>query len=348
MRRRTIPRTIFVLAALALGGAATAFAFNLGGHYFSVLAVFSSGKAPIDDGRATEAFCSELPDMSKELDAITLRSDVFWSVQDRGWGSGGHCDSPVSRHMVQVQFYLHALTGRGASVPREAAKQMLRTLGERIAASSENPQELANLHCERGFAAHLLGDTFAHVQLKSDPKTAKKYADPIGVLYDTGLGHFRDGVNPDYMLWRSSPSFAESVQWTGWIKAVADYVDGRTSIRDAEELLKETATARASTGSADDIEKKFIDELQHNTGALWLVELPEAKHDWTWSQTQACDDQVKRYFDKRQPKPSDRPNCAIVWHDYLALAQQAFAAAHYTPDDSCAAPATALSDADHH
>ena len=349
MRRPPRIRAKALLWVLLCGAAATAFAFNLGGHYYSVLAILSSGNAEIDTGRATEAFCSELPDMSKELDAITLRTDVFWSTRDRAWGSGARCTTSVSRRMVQVQFYLHALTGQGASVSRAAAEKMLNDLGKRISAGGIR-QELANLRCERGFATHLLGDTFAHVQLRPDPQISAKYKDPIGVLYETGLGHFRDGVDPDYMLWRTSPEFAEDVQWTGWVKEVANRVDGRAAIQDAKQIIGATSAWRASKGKAAALEAGLIEELKRNIGKPWLSDLPDAKHDWMWSQTQSCATQIKKYFDPLQVAAEDRPDCTVVWHDYLVRAEAAFAASRpnttvvYGPDASCVQPLAGLLD----
>ena len=88
--------------------------------------------------------------------------------------------------MVASQFYLHALTGAPPESVRNAANQMISDLDTSIQAlekqKAANTQDIVNLWCARGFAIHLLGDTYAHATL-----------DKPSVLYDPGLGHLRDG-----------------------------------------------------------------------------------------------------------------------------------------------------------
>src|SRR5262249_15888612 len=150
-------------AAIVLALSATSGAYIEGGHHYTVSAVMSETRAnatPVSPEMLVQGFCAQLPDLAMELDAYTQRAIVLESGSDWQWGALGRCGSEVSRHMVATQFYLHGLTGGTKDRVRKAAADIVREI-DTLLGAAPSAQERINLWCARGFAAHLLGDSYA-------------------------------------------------------------------------------------------------------------------------------------------------------------------------------------------
>ena len=102
--KNTVSGLTHVLLLIWLGFAANANAYNEGGHYYTLLALFDSiATTPTEEHLREiklEAFCAELPDLARELDAISQRVRVLESTGDNLWGLLGRCQTNVSSHMV--------------------------------------------------------------------------------------------------------------------------------------------------------------------------------------------------------------------------------------------------------
>jgi hypothetical protein len=177
-------------------------AWDEGGHFYTVTAVQHDHRPPFDGSDRSlallAAFCTQLPDLSADLDAVTVRTKLIPSFATLTWGLFTQCWGADVRHMVTVQHYLHALTGGPADPVNEAAREILQDLHATLDPLHPDP----NTVCAIGFAAHLLGDTYAHRRI-DDPNS----------MYPTGLGHFRDKNRPDHPLYDD----ARTTLWKGYV-----------------------------------------------------------------------------------------------------------------------------------
>lgn len=192
-----------------------AHAYDVAGHYYTHVAILQEAYSspPVDPYRFVESFCAELPDLAQELDAISQRKRVFWSLET-GWITWRRCFTRACVHMLATEFYLHALTGKPTKDIRDAALAVIESLDKEIGhlqtletdprKAKPEPQHLVNLWCERGFAIHLLGDTYAHSKLRDRAN-----------LYYPGTGHFKDRHQPDLLLRRGE------AHWKEWVKQLA-------------------------------------------------------------------------------------------------------------------------------
>lgn len=322
-RARALP------TALLAGLLAPAAGFQTGGHYDTVRSVLGSAITAPDDRQRIEAFCAELPDLSSELDAITQRVDVLLREPGIGWGLQGRCAGPVSQHMVRSQFFLHALTGREVSQARASAGILIQRVNARIGQATQDrqpPRVLANLYCERGFALHLLADTYAHADLHHP-----------GQLYRTGLGHFRDLAEPDYMMRRQAPAYAAQDLWQALVQQLARAWPAGEGHFEAAPAL--AASDRLSTndrqhGDTAETEQDLSRLLEDALPPAWnQPPLPDGRNR-LGLQTQGCAQQARGYLTAAGVPADRQPDCQQVWDAYLQDAQVAFPA-HYRPAASC-------------
>lgn len=336
-------------AALVLIVSATALGYDVAGHHYTLTAILhgSYGGSSVEPYRLIESFCAELPDLAFDLDATSQRERVLYKSNDWGWGAFGACSTPAAVHMVASQFYLHALTGAPPESVRNAAKQIIAELDSQIAkrnAPMTTPekrravrtrdyagerQDLVNLWCERGFAIHLLGDTYAHATL-----------DDSRVLYEPGLGHFRDGHEPDLVLRRGIQHWAV---WVGEASGVLGYQTDQSVV-----AIRPASPPNAGDDTNPYGECEMQNQLSQRAGD-WNKWQPPIQ-DWTTSvcptnrvgvirqlagslksTLKPCDEVVANgpgandavtlgKLDGSLPKPQ----CGTAWKHYLSLAIDKF------------------------
>jgi hypothetical protein len=336
-----------LLAALFIIIPPTDWAYDMAGHYYTHAAILSHAYTnSVDPFRLTESFCAELPDLAYELDATVQRVRVLKDSQYQ-WGMIGRCTTRPCVHMVAVQFYLHGLTGTRPESVRSAATTMINILEDRIKQLRRLPgqksqQEIINIWCMRGFAIHLLGDTYAHTML-GDTNT----------LYKLGLGHAKDKHEPDYVFRRGE------THWVNWVNDLSAYL-GANNLQTAQ--IKAVKPAKPNTRKKSE-EEQLQDEcaiqtqLTNHANKDWIPWLPQIE-DWAasacptqpqsrgtvdifsglWSpRLNTCQNVIERGPDTpvntvrslanvlgTLPIPLPVPQCDKVWEGYLALAYDIF------------------------
>lgn len=312
-------RIVLMVAALVgtVGLATRVFAWGTTGHFYSSSATLhlkGDGKAPpAHDARILTAYCSYLPDLSSELDAITVRVDA--GLQAAGtanltWGWFNRCWGSRVRRMVSVQYYLHGLTGTDSESVTETAKAIARTLYEDRQGDSEDRV----LACARGFALHLLGDSYAHRRIDNPAR-----------MYDTGLGHFRDGTEPDMPL----SSERRLTIWQAYVTDMASLVAAGIAPPSIEGLvgIGRRLLPHASMANWDDAEMRT--ELRRTLGAdeaLWFPYEPAVENlesrGKTYRINKSCDEMLAAVVSPVERKQGF--TCAAVWRAYASVAKRAF------------------------
>jgi hypothetical protein len=319
------------LALLALVASACVLAYEIGGHHFALVSIYLERVNPPptrNHASYLELFCAELPDLAMELDAVTQRQHVAASNEWQ-WGLFGRCTGPATRHMFAAQYYLHGLTGdmktpKGVNTSqrlRDAVKVMIDQIDAEVA--TVQPADRLVRVCARGFAAHLLGDSFAHAQLY-DP----------GRRYPPGTGHWKDNHDPDYLLSREilATEIGYSEVWFNEASAVL-------MKREAPAVLAAQAKSVLQAWRADPDhdygESKLTAALIQHAPTGWQAFEPPLQQwrpsgwDGIFLKTR-CDDQMRKAF----PQESDRPSCAAVWRYYLGIAIPAFRASGIDPQSN--------------
>jgi hypothetical protein len=298
--------------------AMNAHAYNEGGHYFTLLALFDSRANGAPENKLREiklqTLCSELPDMGMELDAVTQRARVLTSKKDNLWGLLGRCQTTVSSHMVASQYYLHALSGAPADRFRNAAKGIIKSIDDDLTKLGiKQSQERRNLICARGLATHLYGDTFAHVRLSSE--TPPFYSNTAATeMYETGLGHARDGHDPDYLYGHN----IDIDQWPAWAQ------DASGNIATGSDPALTLNSHQPCMGKMANCEKPALLRLQDlikMKDQLLASNLQQLISDGAdgiggMLRKTTCDDVVNSLF----PEANDRPQCDLAWKKYLEKA----------------------------
>jgi outer membrane protein OmpA-like peptidoglycan-associated protein len=189
---------LFVYSIWSMTLCAQAIAYDKAGHFYSV-AMMTRALAPTlsEDDADVIAFCSQLPDESRELDAVETAKNAFLHEPLGFMGFGA---PPATTRMLQTQILLHGLTGG----PSDALSRAATSLVNELLAEAEMPAFQAkmgvstptdpNLLCAIGFAFHLLGDSYAHRRLRNEEW-----------LYGPTLGHAVDQVMPDRPLYIRQP-----------------------------------------------------------------------------------------------------------------------------------------------
>lgn len=299
-----------------------ALAYNEGGHYYTLLALFDSHAHAVPESKLRDmklqGLCSELPDMAEELDAITQRVRVLKSWQDYLWGLSGQCQTTVSSHMVATQYYLHGLSGAPADRIRNAAKIVLNRLDDDLAGLGTGPsQARRNLICARSFAAHLYGDTFAHVRLSSErPGLFSRVV--MTEMYQTGLGHVRDGHDPDYLYGHR----IDIDKWPRWVLDAAIYI---ATGADPARVLDTHRPCRDSLAACEEPARQRLEDLLTMKEQLMVTDMPQRNASGRtgiggMERATTCDEVVSSIF----PDANDRPQCDIAWKTYLDKAIRVF------------------------
>jgi len=162
-------------------------AYNDDGHFYTIASIINGSILSLDPKvRAVAdvvAVCAQMPDLSRELDAVSLRIQVAGNWGGWLWGPFGVCPTPAVVDMVQKHHYLHSLTDQDSGRTRAATLATLNILRKQL---GEAPSDVNA--CALGFAVHAYGDSFAHVRLDNPSR-----------MYPPGMGHFRDDHKPDYV-----------------------------------------------------------------------------------------------------------------------------------------------------
>jgi hypothetical protein len=167
-----------------------AFAYQSAGHFYSVYAVAVSTTHLTASEQRLLAFCAQLPDQSRDLDAVTvyktvvLKHPVDWVT----WATFNRVSSSATavRQMITVQQQLHVLTGGNADDVRAMARNVVGLLTQQVTTSTDRRTAI----CALGFGFHMLGDSYAHQRMEEDLES----------MYPTGRGHAADFSYPDYPL----------------------------------------------------------------------------------------------------------------------------------------------------
>ena len=181
----------FFLCFVALGLAAVDVrAFDEAGHFYTAYALAMTIRPDdVPKDQLLVSFCAQLPDMSADLDAVTVYSRAITSnpLAWLKWATRESTDSDAVRKMVTIQQLLHALTGGDSAAIEAVAKRNVVLLHEALKNSSAASRPAAL--CALGFGLHFLGDSVAHQRL-----------DDSHQMYATGRGHAADLHYPDYVL----------------------------------------------------------------------------------------------------------------------------------------------------
>lgn len=341
--KKILSRIVRLVFLIWLVLTTSAYAYNEGGHYYTLLALFNSLAESASEERIQEikleAFCAELPDLASELDAITQRTRVFMSLKDNLWGLIGSCQTTVSSHMVASQNYLHGFSGASAPQLRNAAKTVIAAIDDDLRKPGLAKEIRKNLICARGFADHLYGDSFAHVKLSSE-KPGLFSGQIKSEMYATGLGHVRDGHYPDYL-------YGHNLNINKWPQWVEDSGVSIAAGADMKSVLEKhngcnNNNIEICEGSAQEqlvsmLKSKpqlLVENMQSiiATGIKGIGDMERAT---------PCDSVVESvYADVKH-----RPQCATVWNLYLERVVPVFyrlnidptSRLHAVADNSCSA-----------
>lgn len=185
-----------LLAVFLLGICRVAAAYQQAGHLFTVNLVVRKVAPAIplkEEDIRVITFCTQLPDQSSDLDAITVYNP-FRTNSMLGWVEWLFNDdmgSDGTRRMITIQQLVHGLTGGKAKALQEVAGDDLKQLAAQAFVPG-GQDHIAKL-CALGFAFHLYGDSFAHQMMDGNGN------DPT-LMYPTGRGHVADNVYPDLPL----------------------------------------------------------------------------------------------------------------------------------------------------
>jgi hypothetical protein len=298
---------IALSTVVALSSAAYAYVEE--GHYYSVA---SLGQEPLPAAIVNSkqialiALCAQIPDLSKELDAVTLKFDSTFRFSLGGWlwGGFGSCYDNEIRHMVAVHHYLHALTGAPVADTEIAARRTFLHL--RAAWSHDQSPKNA---CALGLAIHLYGDAHAHQDLRKPDH-----------MYEAGMGHFRDDILPDLLAYPGRPD-----KWKEYVNNLGDLLQIGPSLHRAD-LLKIPYPYLDKAGSRGNryFESNILDDLNKlasTSNPSWeKLKPPVENYSHDLRQETSFDKVMSDYF----PKLESPPKFVDVWSAFHEAAKQEF------------------------
>jgi len=194
-----VPRVAVWMVSVAVGWgwSTSAAAYQEAGHYYTVgmLAhAVAPNLAPVD--ASIVSFCAQLPDLSSELDAISVYKSAITGSPFAwlSWATSNSYGSVEARRMITAQQLLHGLTGGKADSVKKVAKSTIVDHYLNQVTEGRSDADHAAALCAMGFAFHLYGDSFAH-RVMGDHGAP----DP-NQMYPTGRGHAADLHCPDLPL----------------------------------------------------------------------------------------------------------------------------------------------------
>ena len=306
--------TVLMAAGFLVGYAAPAIAYLEDGHFYTSFVALTALQDPQFDPRSrqTIAFCAQLPDKAWELDATyayqLLFGDDKWNYLR--WAVATSMDRATIRRMITVQQLLHALTGGKSEAVKKVALDTARTLRD-VARASHDDCDL----CAYGFAIHLLGDAFAHRDLRDET-----------VMYPTGVGHGPDLTLPDRPLYNAR----REQLWEQWLETAACLADGDNCNWQMPSELSLPAISKKTGGSwscfltgchEDDLRQLLVDELGRvgvPKDTLWR---PESEKE---DPKRKCDDFIHEMA-KTGALPKDTTiDCQTAWPRFRDVASRKF------------------------
>lgn len=307
-------------------GTVAAVAYDEGGHHYTLTSIFYEGHpAPsvADPYKVVEAFCAYLPDLSMELDATHQRQHVLWYWSEWTWGLLTQCNTNRCRHMVATHLFLHALTGTDVQPVRAAAEQLIDAIDVDLKHARKtmpvDTQRLVNLACERGFADHLLGDTFAHSRMHVDDTDPDR-------LYPPGLGHWKDMHAPDRMLSRTVRGITRN-PWEQWVDHATNKIDGRGQGTAVKALAKNVPPDKTIDTNYFGEHELVAEMKKYVKEDSWQPYKPSISE---WKKLTMCDRQIAVGPADRKggtgvpPIQGVKPQCEVVWESYLKRALSSF------------------------
>jgi hypothetical protein len=215
--------------------------YNEAGHYYTTYYV--ALRTGIDPKTArTLATYSQLPDEITDLDAISvavrsvgaavalLNTDPRESVQEADVAFENMQET--KHEMERIQQNLHGLTGGDSE---ETTKFILKLVQQ-----TDSPEE-------KGILLHLLADTFAHRTIQDESK-----------LYETGLGHFSDGTDPD-LIHKRPELYAK------YVDVLIKVISSETSTSDRDAIKNELLGA-VDTAVKNSIVTKYTGQASRQNG----------------------------------------------------------------------------------
>lgn len=181
-----------ILCLVMLATASPAAAYDKAGHFFSVANMLVRAMPNHLDAAHVAAFCVQLPDEAREIDAAAQARTAAWQepAAFTRWLRRGDWNNPAIQRMALVQTLLHVLNGTAdIQQLQDEALALVKKLAEMAKGALGKPNQNAAL-CAMGLAIHAYGDSFAHVDMADGGKK----------MYGTGLGHFKHMHYPDYPL----------------------------------------------------------------------------------------------------------------------------------------------------
>jgi len=301
--------TLFTYSILAYEGA---------GHYYTIVLIMKDllSQRLSEEQSSLVAFCAQLPDIAEELDAI----EVYKSAASNpiAWAAWGWNDKVLNRNigqMIEVQQFLHGLTGGKSDEVRKVAEEIVKELSDKIPWKSGGIPSTGDTSslCALGFALHLYGDSFAHRQL-----------DKPESMYPTGRGHFGDGVRPDRPLFSSfrTQDYLENylVRASGYL---GDFTLGPSvKANEMNNEVKKLQTGGEANGWNDYgevlLRDLLIRQIDKNRTEDFVPPLHEHK-------TSPCNRYIKKIFvEEKHFKHLKPPKCEVAWSRFRDKAKSLF------------------------
>jgi len=308
-------RATVIIGLIGLGGVVLDWvsAYNDDGHFYTAVSV-EHAHLPVFTDKVRDAavvigLCAELPDLSKEYDAVSLGVRLIPSIQGLLWGGFSSCRGEAVRHMVTVHHYLHALTDGDATAVTAAAIATLMAVAPR--GDSEGDLE-PNRMCAAGFAVHLLGDSFAHRRLASPTR-----------MYPPGLGHFRDDHNPDFILFNEQ----RTEKYLEYARALDTALKGTDNplwpqLRDI--LSQNRNGAALGNRYNEQLNRDGLVRTLRGDVSIWAPYTPTVQaltNSGGIVLTRTCREVLGRY----RPPGADQLNCNKIWKTFKDAAIPEFA-----------------------
>ena len=164
----------------------------------------------------------------------------------------------------------------------------------------------------------MYGDSFAHVKLPFWKFSFLAKGDQTE-MYDTGIGHLRDGSGPDYLYGHKS----EINMWPRWVLDASNYVV--KSAHTKRVLDTHVDIQGGKIGDNEEPARKRLEDLLQMKAKIMVSDMQNMLAEGTtgidgMERATSCDTVVARVF----PDVNDRPQCSDAWRIYLEKAVPVF------------------------
>jgi|SRR6185369_171730 hypothetical protein len=295
-----------------------ALAYNEDGHYYTIAAlqqerrIIPPGIPP--EQLAVVSLCAQIPDLSRELDATTLKVNSLGTFGGWLWAGFSACRGSDVRNMNEVHHYLHALTDGASNKVDEAAHAILRRL--HVAWLADRSDASA---CALGLGIHHLGDAHSHRRLTNESR-----------MYAPGMGHYSDDHDPDYIVFpRRQPLWERYVGTLGSALDIAAHAEQRA-------VFLKITQSRTTGGSRDnayytqEIIKEMAALKPPNGGTTlpaWPAGVPAVDRYYeqaSWFRRKVLDGSFDEVMRAYIPTQAAQATFADVWPKYRAIAREEY------------------------